>query len=145
METKQFIGLIGLIVAVAFATILVSNMGERKLGVGINSYFDNPVIASSTKIFHQTPVQLLARNAGRQYASLCNTSSTGSSVYLSFATSTDYSANLSMASGTKGIMLPINTCYEIDETNLYVGMVVGWASTSDVGGTASINISTLEK
>lgn len=145
MDNKQFIGLLFLIVAIGLAGILLTNQKEEKLGVRLNSYFDNPVISTSTLLYHQIPAQLLARREGRQYASLCNTSSTGSSIYLSFATSTDYSANLSMASGTMGIMVPINTCYEINETNLYVGMVIGWASTSGTGATSTISVSTLEK
>lgn len=122
-------GLVGMIIA------LVLGSSSPNMGFGSSrNLFAEGVTNSTTTVASASSTTILAKNLQRQYASICNGSTTGD-VFLLFNASTT-----SGVSTNKGYRLVSEECYEIDSTNLYMGRVMG---RHELGG--SIVIYTLEK
>ena len=80
--------------------------------------------ASSTvyTIGNQLSTQVLASSGGRSYAILCNTGS--NRAYINFGTA------LATGTTTQDVSIATNSCYEIDQDNLFTGVVTAIQDTS---------------
>lgn len=125
-------GLVGAVIVLLFGSAS-PNLGWSGSSRNI---FSEGVTNSTTTVTSASSTTILARNVNRQYASICNGSTTANAaVYLMFHASTT-----SGVESEKGYRLDSKACYEIDSTNLYLGRVMGRHDSA--GG---IIIYTLEK
>ena len=125
-------GLVGAVIVLLFGSA-TPNLGWSGSS---RNLFAEGVTNSTTTIASASSTTILAENRSRQYASICNgTTTANEAVYLLFNASTT-----SGVESEKGYRLDSGECYEIDSTNLYLGRVMG---RHDSAG--DIIIYTLEK
>lgn len=124
---KDFLIVLCVAVAAVFVgTFAALHFNGKSFGdAGMPFFYNSPTMATSS-VGTYAPVKLLTRDGGRQFATVCNTSPTSTNdLILQFdATSTGTSLN------PLGMIVPGNSCYEINQNRLFVGDLYGIFSTN---------------
>ena len=133
------LGTILLVFAIVLSTLIIVKAIDNNQFRGANQNFNvfSGGVANANVSITATAssTTILNRNLLRQYAQICNASSTDATnnTWIWFNTSTD------SVVVNKGFTLAAGTCYEIDSTNLYLGAVQA------ISTAVTTTISTLEK
>lgn len=128
MENKDLIilAVVVLVVALGFALIMKDNKFGGGLNVLPNSY-SGGVTNSSTTV-NKTATSILAKNADRLWATICNDDSGVVWIYET-ATSTGMVINQGYPIASSTVY---NHCYTIDDSHPYTGQVYGIASATSI-------------
>ena len=138
MEKKLDLPILGIVIVLIIEIVILGMIFRkeaRPLGSADFNRIESGVTHSTANISASvgtaTTNAVLSANPGRVYAMICNPSTDEITLQLTSSTSG--------LVAKKGIVLDAKECYEIKPDNLYIGAIVGIASTS------TSTITTIEK